>query len=96
MLTTFVFNDRSYIIFAHTAVLTVSTGKLFLGLKSYIFTGMCVNLPCVSIEGLPSTDGLSPCGIYYEGYTNDLQQKLTKLSSATVSTYGVCYHIQTI
>jgi predicted GIY-YIG superfamily endonuclease len=35
------------------------------------------------------TEGLNPCGLYYEGYTDDLQQMLTKHSSATVSTYGV-------
>ena len=34
-------------------------------------------------------EGLSPCGLYYEGYTDDLQQMLTKHSSATVTTYGV-------
>lgn len=34
-------------------------------------------------------EGLSPCGLYYEGYTDDLQNLLTKHSSATVTTYGV-------
>ena len=35
------------------------------------------------------TEGLNPCGLYYEGYTDDLQLMLTKHSTATVSTYGV-------
>ena len=36
------------------------------------------------------TEGLNPCGHYYSGYTDDLQQMLTKHYSATVSTFGVC------
>ena len=43
----------------------------------------------VDMESQQWTDGLNPCGLYYEGYTDDLQQMLTKHSSATVSTYGV-------
>ena len=34
-------------------------------------------------------EGLSPCGVYYEGYTDNLEQTLTKHSAATVTTYGV-------
>ena len=42
------------------------------------------------MESQQWTDGLNPCGLYYEGYTGDLlQQMLTKHSSASVSTYGV-------
>ena len=41
------------------------------------------------MENQQWTEGLNPCGVYYEGYTDDLQQMLTKHSSATVSTYGV-------
>lgn len=43
----------------------------------------------VEMESQQWTDGLNLCGLYYEGYTDDLQQMLTKHSSATVSTYGV-------
>ena len=43
----------------------------------------------VDMESKQWTEGLNPCGLYYEGYTNDLQQMLTRHSSATVSTYGV-------
>ena len=41
------------------------------------------------MESQQWTDGLNPSGLYYEGYMDDLQQMLTKHSSATVSTYGV-------
>ena len=34
-------------------------------------------------------EGLSPCGVYYEGYTDNLQQTLTKHSAATLTTYGI-------
>ena len=34
-------------------------------------------------------EGLSPCGVYYEGFTDDLQQTLTKHSAATLTTYGI-------
>ena len=40
------------------------------------------------MESQQWTDGLNPCGPYYEGYTADLQQILTKHSSAIVSIYG--------
>ena len=54
-----------------------------------------IGTPCVyidmEIESQQWTEGLNPCGLYYEGYTDDLQQMLTKHSSATVFTmsYGV-------
>ena len=48
----------------------------------------------LDMESQQWTDGLNPCGLYYEGYTDDLQQMLTKHSSATVSTYGYAGHTQ--
>lgn len=34
--------------------------------------------------------GLKPCGLYYEGYTDNLQELLNKHNSSTITTYGVC------
>ena len=34
-------------------------------------------------------EGLTHCGLYYEGYTDDVQQMLTMHSTTTVTTYGV-------
>ena len=34
-------------------------------------------------------EGLTHCGLYYEGYTYDVQQMLTMHSTTTLTTYGV-------
>ena len=33
--------------------------------------------------------GLKPCGLYYEGYTDNLQELLNKHNSSTITTYSV-------
>ena len=48
-----------------------------------------VCMEIVDMESQLWTEGLNPCGLYYEGYTDDLQLMLTKHSTATVSMYGV-------
>ena len=54
--------------------------------------------PNIAIETPEWANGLELRGVYYEGYTDNLEQLLNKHSSSTITTYGVrrshsCNHL---